>query len=137
MTGIVDAWREIGLQSMITFYDGVLARLLLAAGQPAEARERLVTALALAQNTGMHCYDAELLRILAHTHRDLAQRHAQLWAAIELAREQHATIFEIRCAIEYFELCGEVAREALRDSVSRFPADGAWPDLARARALLA
>ncbi|BBZ45201.1 ATP-binding protein [Mycobacterium parmense] len=137
VTGIVDAWREIGLQSMITFYDGVLARLLLAAGQPAEARERLVTALALAQNTGMHCYDAELLRILAHTHRDPAQRHAQLWAAIELAREQHATIFEIRCAIEYFELCGEVAREALRDSVSRFPADGAWPDLARARALLA
>ena len=41
-------------------FDAVLGRLLIAAGQPEAARERLDTGLQLAQDTGMHFYDAEL-----------------------------------------------------------------------------
>ena len=53
-----------------TVFDAVLGRLLIAAGQPEAARERLDTGLALAQRTGMCFYDAELLRLRAQTHDD-------------------------------------------------------------------
>ena len=44
-----------------------VGRLLIAAGQPEKARERLEMALGHAEETGMHFYDAELLRVRAHT----------------------------------------------------------------------
>jgi hypothetical protein len=136
VTGIVDGWRAMGLTSMITFYDGVLARLLLTVGQPAQARERVDVGLRLAEETGMHFYDAELLRIRAQTHDDLHQRCDGLRAAIELARQQHAVIFELRAAADDFELRGDAARQGLRESILRFPDNSTWPELARARALL-
>jgi class 3 adenylate cyclase len=136
LTGILDGWRRVGAKSMITFYDAVLARLLLAIGQPADARDRVDAGLGLAEETGMHFYDAELLRIRAHTHDDLRQRSDGLRAAIELARRQHAAIFELHAAADDFELRGEVAREGLRDAALRFPDHSTWPELSRARTLL-
>ena len=121
---------------MITFYDGVLARLLLAVGEPYQARERVDAGLSLADETGMRFHDAELLRIRAHTHDDFDQRRDGLRAAVELARQQDAVIYELRAAADDFELRGEAARQGLRDSVSRFPGRSTWPELTRARALL-
>ena len=97
----------------ITVYDAVLGRLLIAAGQPEQARDRLDTALQLAQDTGMCFYDAELLRLRAHTHTDPEARRADLGAALDLARRQGATLFELRAALDDFELRGEPARAAL------------------------
>jgi class 3 adenylate cyclase len=136
VTGLVDGWRAVGLKSMIMFYDGVLAHLLLTAGQPADARQRVDAGLRLAEETGMHFYDGELLRIRAHTHDDFQQRCDGLRAAIQLSRQQHATIFELRAAADDFELRGEPARQQLRDSILRFPGRSTWPELSRARALL-
>jgi hypothetical protein len=42
----------------------------------------------------------------------------------------------LRAALDDFELGGKVAGGALVDVVSRFSADGAFPELARAEALL-
>jgi class 3 adenylate cyclase len=136
VTGLVDGWRALGLKSMITFYDAVIARLLLTAGQPADARERVDVGLSLAEETGMQFYDAELLRIRAHTHNDADQRCDGLRSAIQFARKQGATIFELRAAADDFELRGEPARQGLRDSILRFSEESTWPELARARALL-
>ena len=119
-----------------TFYDGVLGRLLIAAGQPEAARKRLDTALALAQDTGMCFYDAELLRLRAHTHTDPDARRADITAALALARRQGATLFELRAALDDFELRGQPARAALVDAASRIPTNNAWPELVRARAAL-
>jgi hypothetical protein len=121
---------------MITFYDGALARLLLAVGQSADARDRVDAGVRLAEETGMHFYDAELLRIRAHTHDDLGQRCDGLRAAIELARQQHAAIFELRAAADDLELRGEAARQGLQDAILRFGDHSTWPELARARASL-
>src|SRR5262249_38754614 len=62
LTGLLDTGRTIELTLYRTFFDGVLARLLPAADQPKQARARLDEALQLAEATGMHFYDAELLR---------------------------------------------------------------------------
>lgn len=136
VTALADGYRAAGMRALITFYDGVLARLLLAAGQPGAARERVDAGLSLAAETGMRFYDAELLRIRAHTLDDDQQRGDGLLAAVELARQQSAYIFELRSAADYFELRREPARQALVDSVRRFGDHSTWPELSRARALL-
>jgi hypothetical protein len=136
MTGFVDAFRGLGVIALIMFYDAVLARLLTAAGESEEARNRLQIALDLADQTGMHFYDAELMRLRAHTSDDLELRRADLRASVELARGQDAWIFELRSAADDFEHSGETARQALMDALHRFPTDSTWPELKRARTLL-
>jgi class 3 adenylate cyclase/tetratricopeptide (TPR) repeat protein len=137
MTMFVESWRAAEAKLFVTFYDGVLARLLTAAGQADAARERLDTALQLGQDTGVNFYRAELLRLRAHTTDDADARAADLRAAIDTARDQTASVFELRAALDDFELRGEPARGPLADAASRFPVDSGWPDLARARTLLA
>jgi hypothetical protein len=56
--------------------------------------------------------------------------------ALELARRQGATIFELRAAVDDFHLRGEPPRAALVDAASRIPTDSRAPELARARAAL-
>lgn len=136
MSTIVESWRAAEAKLFVTFYDGVLARLLTAAGRIEEARKRLDVALELAAETGVHFYRAELLRLRAHTTEDADTRNGDLRAAIDMARQQTAAIFELRAAIDAFELRGESSRGALIDAAGRFPLDSGWPELVRARTLL-
>lgn len=136
MTIIVESWRQAEAKLFVTFYDGVLARLLTASGRTDEARMRLDTAMQLGGETGANFYRAELLRLRAHTTDDVDARDADLRAAVDTARKQAAFIFELRAAIDDFELHGETSRDTLLDAISRFPVDSGWPELVRARALL-
>ncbi|MFZ0907650.1 MAG: adenylate/guanylate cyclase domain-containing protein [Mycobacterium sp.] len=135
MTAVVQTWRAYDLKVFLMCYDAVLARLLTAAGQHEAAGDRVRIALELADETGMHFYDSELLRLRAHT-RDDDARSTDLRAATALACKQAAAIFEVRCAADEFALLGEPARATLAEAVGRFPSDQSWPELARARALL-
>ncbi|MGE2719255.1 adenylate/guanylate cyclase domain-containing protein [Mycolicibacterium celeriflavum] len=136
VTEFVDTLRALEVKALTTRYDGVIARLLVAGGRFAEARDRVNVGLRLAEETGMRFYDAELLRIRARTHEDPTERRADLRSAVELARLQGATIFELRAAAEYFNLDGEAARQALTDALRRFSNDSTWPELTQARLLL-
>jgi class 3 adenylate cyclase/tetratricopeptide (TPR) repeat protein len=136
ITSCIDTWRTVGLNIYRTFFDAKLGRLLIADGQPDQACARLNVALRLADDTGMHFYDAELLRLRAHTYTDPAARQADVSAALALARRQGATLFELRAALDDFELRGQPAHAALVDVVSRIPTVSAFPELARARAEL-
>jgi tetratricopeptide (TPR) repeat protein len=136
MTTFVDTLRALQVNIYRTFFDSVLGRLLIAAGQPEAARECLDTALQLAQDTDMHFYDAELLRLRAHTHTDRQAMQADIGAAVDLARRQGATLFELRAALDDVALRGQPARATLVDAVSRLPASSAFPELAQAQAAL-
>jgi hypothetical protein len=136
LTAVVEGWRAAELKSFLCWYDAALALVLSAAGKQDAARERVDLALQMADATGWHFYDAELLRIRAHTCEEQDARHAGLRRAIELAHRQGALVLELRSAADDFELVGEAARAALVDALSRFPADQTWPELAHARALL-
>jgi len=136
MTTVVQTWRAFEVRTFLAFYDGVLARVLTAAGDRQAARDCLGVALEMGQHTWIQFYDAELLRLRAHTLDDEEDRHRHFRDAIQLAQRQGAHIFELRSAADDFELCGEPARQALAEAYSRIPADQMWPDLARARALL-
>lgn len=132
----IEAWRAFGVRALITFYDAVLARLLIAAGDFEAARAQIETALALADDTGMHFYDAELLRIRAHSTDDPQSKRADLRAAFELAGRQGAAIIGLRAATDYFAMDRDEGREILAEVIGRFPDDSGWPELARARTLL-
>ena len=132
----VDGSRLLHLNIFLTFHDAVIGRLLIAAGQPEKARERLEMALRHAEETGMHFHDAELMRVRAHTFTEPDARHAALAAALELARRQGATLFELRCLLDFFDLVGEGDRLALADAVRRFAGDTRWRELVRAQEIL-
>jgi class 3 adenylate cyclase/tetratricopeptide (TPR) repeat protein len=136
VTAVVEAWRAIGRKAFLGGYDATLAALLTAAGMKDAARERVDLALRMSDETEWRMYDAELLRIRAHTYDNPDAQHAGLRSAIELAQTQGAPVFELRAAADDFELVGEPARAALAAAAGRFPADQSWPELARARALL-
>lgn len=140
LTNLLDMCRSLGVNSYTTscttFFDAVLGRLLIAAGRPEQARDRLNTGLQAAAGIGMCFYDAELLRLRAHTHADQQARQADITAAADLARRQGATLFELRTALDDFDLRGAPALAPLADAVGRVAADSGCPEVARARALL-
>ena len=134
--GFIEFWRAVGLYAYQTRHDCILGQLLTAAGQPHQARARLDTALQIAEDTGMHLYDAELLRARAHTYSDADTRAADLAAAIALARRQDAPLFELRAALDDYELRGPAARAVLCEAAGRLAVDSALPELARAQTVL-
>ena len=137
MTQCTDLWRSLGLFAYQTRYDCVIAQLLTAAGRFAEARDRISIALRIADGTGMHFYDSELLRTRAHTHTDPQDKAADLRAAIELARRQGAPLFELRGALDDFALRGEEARSVLAGALAQLPDDCELREVGRARDMLA
>jgi class 3 adenylate cyclase/tetratricopeptide (TPR) repeat protein len=133
---IVDGSRLLNLNSYLTFHDTIVGRLLIAAGQPEKARERLEMALRLADETGMRFQDAELMRLRAHTFTDPQERRHALAAALEFARHQGATLFELRCLLDSFDLFGDGDRSELADVCRRFRGDARWPEFARSQLIL-
>ena len=136
LTAFVGACRATSAISLVTFYDAILARLLIASGELSSARQRLDTALELAHHTRMHFYDAELLRLRARTTDDEGERRDDLEAAWELARHQEAPIFELRSAVDLFRLDEVRFRDAVTDALNRFPAGSPWPEVAAVQAML-
>ena len=136
MTGLVNTWRAMRLMLYLPLFDAVLGRLLLAVGDVDRARGCFDTALNTTAETGLRFYDAELLRLRSHVQADSSAREADLAAALSLAGRQKAALFELRSALDDFELRGDRARVALVDALGRIPSDSVLPDAARARNLL-
>ena len=132
----VDSSRMMQLNIYLTFKDAIIGRLLIAAGRPEKARERLDMALRHSQETGMRFHDAELMRVRAHTFTEPEDRRKALAAALEFARQQGATLFELRCLLDSFDLLEDGNRTQLADVVRRFPGDARWPEMERAEQIL-
>jgi class 3 adenylate cyclase/tetratricopeptide (TPR) repeat protein len=132
----VDGSRLMHLNIYLTFKDAIIGRLLIAAGQPEKARERLEMALRHAQETGMRFHDAELMRLRARTFTEEQERRNALAAALEFARHQGATLFELRCLLDSFDFLGPGDRSELAGLLSRIPGDVRWPEFVRAQRLL-
>jgi predicted ATPase len=132
----LEACHYLGVNVFMPSFEGMMARLLIGAGRLGEARDRVNAGLQLAEETGMHYYDAELLRLRSHTDGDTEARRTDLDSAMELACEQGAIVFEMRAAIDDFELRGEPVRNRLVKTLGRLPDDSPLPEAVRARALI-
>jgi hypothetical protein len=131
-----DTWHRIGTEANRPINDAVVARLLIAAGRQDQARDWIDAAGGITAEKGHHFYDAELLRLRAHTFADPDTRAAGFLAAIDLARRQGAPLLELRAALDDFELRGHPAREPLRVAADRLVSDSGAPELARVRKML-
>lgn len=136
LSGAITIWQALGAATYRPFYWGMLSRFLIADGQIDAARSRLDTALAFGEDTGIKFYNAELLRIRAGTHSDAAAQAADLDAARDLARNQRAWLFELRCSIDDFAIRPGSARVQLAEVVAKMPDHSSLPELQVARAIL-
>jgi class 3 adenylate cyclase/tetratricopeptide (TPR) repeat protein len=136
LTGWVTACRAVETTGFLSSFDALLARLLLAADRRDEARARIEAGLALARSTGMDYYDCEFLRLRAATHPDPDAARADLDAAHSTAVTMGANGFALRAALELHDTCGAAAYDILREALTRMPAEGTWPEVRRARAVV-
>lgn len=134
LSGFVEFWKALELRIFLPFYLTTIGALLAAAGDPDAARRGYEESLQLAADTGMRFYDAETTRRLAHLAPEPAAKVAGLRAALELARSQAARPFELRVALDLYELLGEDARAPLELAIAAFPQDATTIELERARA---
>ncbi len=137
LTQIVGIWQDVGAVTFRPFYWCILGQLLVGSGALDQARTRIDGALGFAEESGVHFYDAELLRVRAATRLEPDVRTADLAAARDLARAQGAWLFELRAAIDDVDDRGAGAASVLADVVGRAPADCALVELIRARRILA
>ncbi|OMC27828.1 adenylyl cyclase [Mycobacterium sp. GA-1841] len=132
----VDGSRVMHLNVYLNFHDAIIGRLLIAAGQPDLARERLEQSLLIAGGTGMHFHDAELMRLRAHTFDEEPARRTALADALACARGQQALLFELRCHLDSFTLLTEGDSDGLAAAVHRLPQDARFPERQLAEQLL-
>jgi tetratricopeptide (TPR) repeat protein len=125
-------WRGLDLGLFLPSHVAMAARAWAAAGDIDGARSRLEEALRCAAETGMHFYDAEIMRLRAHLSDDPAP---ELRAALDIARDQGAVPFELRIASDLFR-ADPTAIDLVAAAVGRSAADATYPGLDQARAWL-
>jgi len=134
LSGFIEFWKALELRIFLPFYLTTCGALLANSGDSDGARQRFGESVQLAAETGMHFYDAETARRVAHLAPEPESSIAELNDALELARSQAARPFELRIALDLHELCGEDARPALERAVAAFPPDARTDELEKARA---
>lgn len=135
LLGWASVGRMVGANGWLTWFDGLAARVLIAAGELEQARDQLGLGLGLAAETGMCFYNAEMIRLRAATHPDADAKRADLIASYELASRQGSPVFALRAAIDVYRLGASTDRRLLDQAIAQFPADSSWPELVSARAL--
>jgi len=146
------AYREHGAGFGVPTFLGILAEAYQELGRAKDAMQAIAEALALAEHTGSHYWDAELRRLegtLAlqfHTHgsgTSSAHRRAEacFQKAIEIAKHQQARTLELRAATSLSRLWHSQARRGeahalLSEVFGKFTEGFDTADLVDAKALL-
>jgi class 3 adenylate cyclase/tetratricopeptide (TPR) repeat protein len=134
---LVSAWRAVELRMVLSMYITMVGRLAAKGGDTTEALTRYEESLELARETGMHFYDAETMRCRAHLAGQTDQVILGLSDALDVARQQGARPFELRIALDLYDIRGEAAAPELRAAVDGFQPDATYLELDEARARLA
>jgi adenylate cyclase len=132
----IDAWRDTGSRTYLTYYLGLAADALLRDDRPEQAIERIAEALDAARDLPEGLYEPELhrlkaralLRLDAPGSRD-GDAMASLSEALVVAKRQGAKWFELRAAKDLAALLLRMGRSADADEVLRHTCpDVRWPD---------
>jgi predicted ATPase/DNA-binding winged helix-turn-helix (wHTH) protein len=127
---------------LVTVFARALAEALAMTGQSAEALVIIGDAIARAERAGGSFDQPELYRVKAQiltmqSAANLAEPEALLQRALDIARQQKATSWELRAAIALVRLRPDKnARDTLAEIYSRFSEGHTTPDLVEAAQLL-
>jgi class 3 adenylate cyclase/tetratricopeptide (TPR) repeat protein len=140
LEGLYTTWLALDLRLFVPYYTAVAGLTRAAGGDEHGAAARYDEALALADATGIHFYDAEVFRLQADL-LDGDAAVARLRDALALARAQGAAPIELRIARDLVRHHGSTTDGAglpeLATAVSRFRPDAHYPALDDARAVVA
>jgi class 3 adenylate cyclase/predicted ATPase len=142
----VTAWRATGAAVFVPTYLATLAEVSGKAGQVEDAQDLLREALALVEDTGERCWEAELYRLqgellLARSAAEHTEAESCFHQALDIARRQQAKSFELRATMSLSRLWqrqgGRVeTRELLAPVYGWFTEGFDTADLQEAKALL-
>jgi class 3 adenylate cyclase/tetratricopeptide (TPR) repeat protein len=134
--GLCAAWKMVDVGLFLPFFTAAAGRLRAAAGDREAAAARYEETLQFARATGIHFYDAEVMRLQSQLMAGVEAR-AQLRAAFERARAQGAVPFELRIARDLVARDESDALTLLASAAALFAADAHYPELDDARTVLA
>jgi class 3 adenylate cyclase len=134
--GLCATWKMLDLALFLPFFTASAGRLRAAAGDGDSADARYAEVLGFAESTGMHFYDAEVLRLRAQL-LPCGDATSQLRAALDLARSHRAVTFELRIARDLLAHGEADARSLLAAAAGGFAADAHYRELDDARAVVA
>ncbi len=132
-------WGLYGGRNFISYVLTAEADIRAAMGQHTQALAGFAAAGQHVQETGLYFYEAERLRLLARVLSSTGQEPlATLHQAWELAHRQGALVFELRAALDLARFTTDQDwTERLSVTVARFPPGAEYPELDKARMLLA
>src|SRR5258705_4263392 len=126
----LDALKASGSEALLLSYvSNAAATAMLVTGDYDRARAVLDAAIASGRSKGIRCYEQESLRLHAEAVDGLGRDGGpDLHAAIQLAREQHAVLLELRAllTLEQRELAPDEhrsCREAIAAVLAEVPDD--------------
>jgi TOMM system kinase/cyclase fusion protein len=140
------AWRTTGAEALRPYYLALLAEAFGREGKVEEGLRRLAEALAVANDTGEHRWDAELYRLKGELLLALSpEKHAEaetcFHQALAVARRQQAKSWELRAAMSLARLWQQQgkrdeARQLLAPVYAWFTEGFDTTDLREAKVLL-
>ncbi|MGH9112591.1 MAG: ATP-binding protein [Acidimicrobiales bacterium] len=133
--GLCATWKMLDLALFLPFFTATAGRLRATAGDHDGADARYAEVHEFARSTGMHFYDAEVLRLRAQL-LPLDDATSQLRAALDLARAQRAVLFELRIARDLLAHGEPDGLSHLAAAAGGFAADAHYPELDDARAVV-
>jgi class 3 adenylate cyclase/tetratricopeptide (TPR) repeat protein len=133
---LVAMWKMLDIALFLTFVTATAGRLRAAAGDLETAAAHYDDALQFAVTTGMHWYDAEVMRLRAELLPADDARSA-LRAALEVARTQGAVPFELRIARDLLDRNDPDGFSLLAAATAQFATDASYAELDEARAVVA
>jgi len=140
----IEQVRSTGVRTTFPFFLGLCAEQHLKLGQSEAGLDAVREGLEWAETTGEHSSDAELHRVRGELLRQRGQEREageSFAAAIAVARQQHARLFELRATVslgrQLWDLGRpEEARQRLAVIHARCEPGGTCVDLSEAQALL-
>ena len=134
--GLVDTWRLLDLALLLPFMITTAGRLRAASRDEEAAVARYDEALRFSDTTGMHWYDAEVLRLRSPLLPG-EEATSGLRAALDLARGQGAVPFELRIARDLLARHHPAGHALLEAATGRFAPGTHYAELDDARAAVA
>jgi DNA-binding winged helix-turn-helix (wHTH) protein len=119
-------------------FNGMMAEVLQARSDFVAAERWLTQAIEFEHSHDDRYFSAEVHRLSAvcRVKRGrIDEGCSVLHEAIDVARSQGATTFELRAALSLADVDPQDGRLAVRDALTRFPEPEPWPEIASARAL--
>jgi class 3 adenylate cyclase len=137
LRALTDIWKQFDTRFFLPYYMMAAGVLYGCACDKSAAHGCLMDSLNLAEATGMNFWRAETLRHLSLLELHPMGRMDGLREALELARLQGASLFELRVALDLADVVGPEGSADIRRALTQLGRDSSYPEVERAEVLLA